>query len=59
MLIAKRRDTFETQRSRIDESFRFGSALDIFQEIDNLLFRALVCEPHELEYKAKPSLAPI
>jgi len=45
--------------SRLDEDFKFGPALEIFEEVDFLLFRAIVCEPHGIQYKAKASFEPI
>lgn len=45
--------------SSLEESLRFGASLDLFQEIDDLLFRALVCEPLKIKYNAWASFDPI
>ena len=45
--------------STLDESLRFGTCLEFFEQIDALMFRALVCEPHGIEFKEKASFDPI
>lgn len=45
--------------SILDESLRFGVCLDLFEEIDALIFRALVCEPLGIEFKEKATNDPI
>lgn len=43
----------------LDESLRFGTCLELFEQIDALMFRALVCEPLGIEFKARASFDPI
>ncbi|MFI3155633.1 MAG: hypothetical protein QX199_05705 [Methylococcaceae bacterium] len=45
--------------SILDESLRFGVCLELFEEIDTLIFRALVCEPLGIEFKGKATNDPI
>lgn len=44
--------------SSLEESERFGTGLDLFQQIDSLLFSALVSNPLELKHAARSSLEP-
>ncbi len=43
----------------IDEVLRFGPCLDLFEEIDWLLFKALVCEPLGIEMERRSNLDPL
>jgi hypothetical protein len=45
--------------SKLDDSLRFGTCLDLFEQIDDLVFRALVCEPLGIELEARASFDPI
>jgi hypothetical protein len=45
--------------STLDDSLRFGICLDLFEQIDSFVFRALVCEPLGIEFGAKASVDPI
>lgn len=45
--------------SALDESLRFGICLDLFEEIDDLIFKALVCEPLGIQLNARASFDPI
>lgn len=45
--------------STLDESLRFGSCLELFEKIDNLIFMALVCEPLEITQNEKSTFHPI
>ncbi|MDR2637562.1 MAG: hypothetical protein LBB55_04420 [Zoogloeaceae bacterium] len=43
----------------LDETLRFGTCLELFEQIDALIFRALVCEPLGIEFKTRASFDPI
>lgn len=45
--------------STLEESLRFGICLELFEEIDDLIFRSLVCEPLGIEFVEKASFDPI
>jgi hypothetical protein len=45
--------------STLDESLRFGTCLDLFEQVDELVFRALVCEPLGIELEARASFDPV
>ena len=45
--------------SFLNESFRYGASLDLFEQIDELLFQALVCVPHGITVGPRASNAPI
>ncbi|MFZ6675435.1 hypothetical protein [Undibacterium sp. Xuan67W] len=44
--------------SSLDEPLRFGVCLELFEEIDDLIFRALVCEPLGIEFEKKATNEP-
>ncbi len=45
--------------SALDESLRFGICLELFEKIDDLIFKALVCEPFGIQLNARASFDPI
>jgi hypothetical protein len=45
--------------STLDESLRFGRCLELFEQVDDLIFRALVCEPLGIQLDARASFDPI
>lgn len=45
--------------STLDESLRFGRCLNLFEQVDDLVFRALVCEPLGIQLNARASFDPI
>src|SRR5687767_7311907 len=45
--------------STLDESLRFGICLELFEQVDDLIFRALVCEPLGIKLNPRASFDPI
>jgi hypothetical protein len=45
--------------STLDDSLRFGVCLELFEEADDLIFKALVCEPLGIEFAPRASFEPI
>jgi len=45
--------------STLDESLRFGRCLELFEQVDDLIFRALVCEPLGIQLNARASFDPL
>lgn len=45
--------------STLDDPLRFGVCLELFEEADDLLFRALVCEPLGIKLSPRASFDPI
>lgn len=53
------RHLWNSSFSALNESLRFGTSLELFEQIDGLIFDALVCEPIGLEVKPRRSFDPI
>ena len=53
------RHLWNTRFSVLNESLRFGVCLELFENIDDLLFRSLVCEPLGIKFQPKASFDPI
>jgi hypothetical protein len=53
------RHLWNSSYAMLEDSLRYGICLEIFLEIDYLIFRSLVCEPLGLVLKARSSFDPI
>lgn len=53
------RHLWNSSFSMLDESLRFGASLELFEQIDGLIFKALVCEPLGLKINVKRGFDPI
>jgi hypothetical protein len=45
--------------AKLEDSLRFGASLDLFEQVDDLIFKALVCEPLGFELEARTKFDPI
>jgi hypothetical protein len=45
--------------STLDDPLRFGACLDLFEQVDDIIFLALVCEPIGIELEERASFDPI
>lgn len=43
----------------LDDSLRYGTCLELFEQIDRLMFTALICKPLGIELKSRTSSEPI
>ena len=53
------RHLWNSSFSRLGEALRFGVCLELYEEVDYMLFKALVCVPLGYEFKKKASNDPI
>lgn len=53
------RHLWNSMFSTLEESLRFGICLELFEQIDDLIFTALVCEPLGIRLNVKASFDPI
>lgn len=53
------RHLWNSSFSPLEESLRFGACLELFEQVDDLIFRALVCEPLGIQLGTRTSIDPI
>lgn len=53
------RHLWNSSFSKVDEPLRFGVCLELFEQIDELIFSALVCEPLGVKLNQRASFDPI